>query len=223
MHNEVQILLENPKFLIVNKPQGISVHNERPNEKSLLDILGPKLHLAHRLDKETSGVLVIAKTVPVANKLMEALSDKTAAKSYRAILRNSLHKKTPELQSMAWDWPITDKAEGRQNPQGKSSDRIKAETQVQIVRCSNYFSEIKAQILTGRQHQIRKHAAIAKHPVVGDPRYNDRVYNDKIFSIYNFERMLLHAETLRFYFEHHLFEVEAPKQDIFNKIMDDLK
>ena len=123
-------------------------------------------------------------------------------KIYRALLRSPWKTKTgPKPDQTIWSWPISDKAEGRVNPQGKSADRVNAETKVSVIRSNQYFTEIHAEILTGRQHQIRKHAALANHPIVGDKRYNEEKYNKNIEKFYENMRMLLHAEKLAFTFE----------------------
>jgi 23S rRNA-/tRNA-specific pseudouridylate synthase len=217
MSSNLEILLETSDFLIINKPAGLSVHNEGPTQSSVLEILGPKLHLAHRLDKETSGILMLAKSSAVAATLMTTLGSEASQKSYRAILRGNVQK-SQKVIPLKWTWPISDKAEGRQLPQGKSGYRVAAETQVEVVSTNQYFSDIKATILTGRQHQIRKHAAIAKHPIVGDPRYNERAYNLKIFSLYHFERMLLHAEQLKFIYNGRSYSLLAPLPEEFRRL-----
>jgi tRNA pseudouridine65 synthase len=213
--------MENSNFIAINKPAGLSVHNDDESQSSVLEIMGKNLHLAHRLDKETSGILVVAKTSVSAAGLMKALGEGSSQKQYSAILRGNLKKQTPESK-FPWKWPISDKAEGRQNPQGKSQDRVNAETTVEVLQSNSYFTSIKAHILTGRQHQIRKHAAIAKHPIVGDPRYNDKNYNSKIFSIYKLERMFLHAERLQFSFESQDFDITAPVPDIFQALFSNI-
>ena len=132
------------------------------------------------------------------------------------------HSNNNSENSILWNWPISDKAEGRKNPKGKSEDRVEAMTQVQILKSNKYFSSIRALLLTGRQHQIRKHAALTNHPIVGDTRYNDIKYNQKIFANYQFERMLLHAEYLKFEFKGIVYEVSAPIPSIFTEIFNPL-
>lgn len=236
MMKDLIILHETADYLAIDKPCGISVHNDGVEQNNILDLLGGSLHLAHRLDKETSGVLLLAKSSGAAAALMKALDAKSTKKVYRAILRGVLNFKIegprkPENLSMSnedfsapqdiktWTWPLTDKPEGRQNPQGRTADRLQAQTRFEKIRGNNYFTEIRAEILTGRQHQIRKHAAIAKHPVVGDQRYNDRNYNQKIFDLYNFERMLLHAASLEFIHREESIRIEAPLPSPFSNLI----
>ncbi|OFZ30226.1 MAG: hypothetical protein A2622_10320 [Bdellovibrionales bacterium RIFCSPHIGHO2_01_FULL_40_29] len=198
----IQILQENDFFIVLNKPPGVSVHNEKP---SLLDFLQSQKrppHFVSRLDRETSGLMIVAKTALLHETLSEALQQGT--KTYRALLRNQWR----ESESNQWAWPLTDKAEGRDNPQGKTAERLPCESHVQVIRSNKFFTEAAITILTGRQHQIRKHSALAKHPIVGDGRYNDKKYNDMIADRYKISRMWLHAECLQFKLQDQDFKFE---------------
>jgi tRNA pseudouridine65 synthase len=128
-------------------------------------------------------------------------------KLYRALLRSPWKDKPTET---VWSWPISDKAEGRKNPQGISAERKEAKTLVSVQRSNRYFTEIVAEILTGRQHQIRKHAVLAGHPIVGDSRYNEEKYNRNIEKFYGPQRLQLHAEKLIFEFNGRAYVFESP-------------
>lgn len=217
MTNQIQVLAENNDFIAIDKPTGISAHNEDATGSNVLQLMGKGLHLIHRLDKETSGVLILAKNAKKAHQLMVSLALPTTEKTYCAILRGSLP--CNDISStLDWNAPLTDKAEGRQNPQGIRQNRVDAKTVVTIHKNNRYFTRISAVIHTGRQHQIRKHAALAKHPIIGDSRYNDKKYNEKVFSLYGFERMLLHAERLIFTVNEESFEILAPIPPIFDHL-----
>lgn len=213
----ISILFENESFLVVDKPSGLSVHNPLPNEKCLLDFLPPGSHLVHRLDKETSGLILVAKNSSVASELMSVLEDKKVHKVYTAVLKGSL----PVLVGwQQWKWPITDKGEGRKNPQGSSQDRKDSLSLWQGVASTKYLSLVEVQIITGRQHQIRKHAALANHPIVGDPRYNDSKYNKKMAMIYKTDRMFLHASKLSFSWKQKEWSFESPLPLEFKKAVE---
>jgi len=200
----IKILEENKFFIILLKPEGYSVHNQSPSVIEYLKKSSKPVHFVNRLDQETSGLMLIAKSPDYHELLAEAL-DK-GQKFYRALLRGSWEK--PE-KNLLWSWPITDKAEGRQNPKGISSNRQEAQTKVQVLRTNKFFTEIYIELLTGRQHQIRKHAGIAKHAIVGDARYGDKKYNDNIAKLYSVKRMQLHAEKLVFNFQNKAYTFEA--------------
>jgi len=192
----LKILQESADWLVIDKPVGLSVHNEKVNVLTVLTQIkrNPNLsfHPVHRLDAETSGVLLVAKDAEIAAKLSEEMQKDSCHKKYVALLRGEMDK-----DNAVWDWKLSDKAEGRKNPQGLLKDRKNCITNVKVVEKTKYFTLAECEILTGRQHQIRKHAALAKHAIVGDHRYNDPKYNERIAGIYGTERMFLHASELR--------------------------
>lgn len=191
----IKIVEENKFFVVVNKPEGVSVHNEKPSLVEFLQAKKLPLHFVSRLDRETSGLMIVAKNPDQHEEISECLN--LGTKTYRALLRGPW--KAPA--ETKWTWPLSDKAEGRQNPKGISSDRIPCESNVKLVRTNTYFTEALVTISTGRQHQIRKHAAIAKQPIVGDNRYNDKKYNVAIGDRYKLNRLWLHSETVKFEFQ----------------------
>ena len=215
-----EILAEGPDWLAIHKPAGVSVHNDPQDvlhllKKQLTAAKYQNMHLAHRLDKETSGVLLLALNPARAKDLAEIFQRRDCVKIYHAILRGPL----PVSETwQTWSWPLTDKAEGRQNPQGVSKDRVEAQTKYRVVKASKFLSLIEVELLTGRQHQIRKHAAIAKHPIVGDNRYNEAKYNARMADLYGNNRMFLHASSLSFMLDNKKVELHAPLPTEFNNV-----
>lgn len=204
----IKILEENKFFIVLLKPEGFSVHNQSPSVADYLKKAKKPLHFINRLDQETSGLMLIAKSPELHSSLTESLEH--GQKFYRALLRGNWSESLEKTQnSIIWEWPLTDKAEGRQNPKGLSAERRVAQTRVQIVRTNKFFTEVYLELLTGRQHQIRKHAAIAKHAIVGDSRYSDKKYNEGVAKIYNVKRMHLHAEKLTFTFANKKYHYET--------------
>ena len=206
----IEILDENNFFLVLFKPQGVSVHNQSPSLVEFLTKNKRPLHFVNRLDQETSGLMVIAQKPEYHNELSLALEQ--GSKIYRALLRGTWKKTEANL---ILNWPLTDKAEGRRNPQGESAQRKPCETHLQIVRSNTYFSEVLAEIKTGRQHQIRKHMALLKQPIVGDKRYNDDAYNARIAEMYkkartDSSRLFLQAEKTSFLFKNQKYSYEKP-------------
>ncbi len=205
------IVEENSFFIVVNKPEGYSVHNEKPNLIDVLNDLKLPTHFVNRLDNVTSGLVVIAKSPELHKPLSEALEK--GQKTYRALLRAAW--KTTDT-NFVWNTPLSDKAEGRKNPQGIAKDRKACLTEGSVVRTNKYFTEALLEIKTGRQHQIRKHACINNCAIVGDPRYNDVAYNLKIVETYKIDRMFLHAESLNFKFKDQVynFKCEIESMDL---------
>lgn len=208
MSDIIEIIEECDGWLAIGKPSGLSVHNDEDgfNLLSILEAqLGCVLYAAHRLDQPTSGVMLLAKDPSNAQMLQQALS--TATKEYTAILRGRI---APEEGT--WTWTISNKGEGFRNPQGRKTDRVEALTTYRSIRTNQYFSMVHLTLGTGRQHQIRKHAALAKHAVVGDARYGDRRYNTMIAKRYQMDELCLCASKLDVAIEgiHYCFEVNLP-------------
>ncbi len=196
MKSQVLILFQNKDIIAVNKPEGISIHNIEESD-NLIQILVAQLNIStlypiHRLDKETSGVQLFALHEKAAKIYAEEFQQRSVIKKYVGILRGSLSQ-----VEGTWDLPLTDKAEGRKNPQGLSRDRIDCETQFKVLGSTKYFTLCEFNLITGRQHQIRKHTALLKHALVGDHRYGDKNYNDKIAQIYGLDRMFLHCSYVK--------------------------
>ena len=205
----IEILGAASGWLAVNKPSGVSAHNDQGQDLLAIAIAlleqRPELKLqtgftsafapspVHRLDRETSGVVLIATTASAASFLGQAIENRKVKKLYRAILR------APFMESSGtWSEPLSDRAEGRKNPQGTSSERKPCATAFQVLGQNAYFSCVEFDLLTGRQHQIRRHAVLNRHQVVGDERYGDPRYVKQMENRYGLTRLYLHASKLVF-------------------------
>ncbi|MGE3758694.1 MAG: RluA family pseudouridine synthase [Pseudobdellovibrionaceae bacterium] len=206
----ISIIEKNSSWIVVEKPEGMSVHNQEEGGdllkhlSSQLKTSTQDLHPVHRLDKETSGLMIVALNATAAKDLHQIFEDKKVKKVYCAVLRGVFEK------DEKWSWPISDKSEGRKKPQGISADRKEALTAVRILRKSSYLTLAECEIFTGRQHQIRKHAVLAKHAILGDKRYGDDKYNTMIVTRYGLQRMALHAQKLSFDFQGVAYSFESP-------------
>jgi RluA family pseudouridine synthase len=192
---KIPVLFQNNDFIAVDKPAGLSVHNNEDPDNLLkalqMQRAWSSLFPVHRLDKETSGVQVLALHDSAAKELASEFEAHNVEKIYVGVLRGQMK----ELKGV-WKKPLTDKAEGRKNPQGLAKDRKPCETRFKVIESNAYFTMCEFQIMTGRQHQIRKHAAIAGHALVGDPRYGDKKYNERMAGLYKTERMQLHSKRV---------------------------
>jgi len=222
--NSLPLIAQDSSWIIINKPAGVSVHNAPSDSgQDVIQILKKQLkagtftdiHPVHRLDKETSGLLLIALNGKAAKELAEQFQERSCEKTYFAVLRGSMPV-SEKWQS--WSMPISDKSEGRKNPQGLSKDRVEARTDFKVVKSSKYFSLIEVKLLTGRQHQIRKHSAIAKHNIIGDGRYGDPKHNERMAKIYGTDRMFLHAARLKIRVDGQERLFEAPLPEEFEKL-----
>jgi len=193
------ILFEDEGFLIVNKPAGYAVHGGSGVSSGIIEglrLLRPEAHfleLVHRLDKDTSGCLIIAKKRSALKLLHELFRDNHIHKTYVALLagqwaRKKLVVNAPLLKNVA-------KGGERMvviSPAGKE-----AETLFRRLTLFGDATLVEASPKTGRTHQIRVHAASLGHPIVGDERYGRDEINQK-FKGRGYKRMFLHAEKLKF-------------------------
>jgi 23S rRNA pseudouridine1911/1915/1917 synthase len=166
----IEIIFENEHFVAVNKPAGmLSIPDRTQSETSLKDILIEKyghIFTVHRLDKETSGIIVFAKDEATHKYLSKAFEEKTVAKNYIGLVHG-----TPP-QSGTIDGPIMEhpiqKGLMIVNRKGKPSV-----TDYTLQESLGKYSLVKFQIHTGRTHQIRVHAKNIGHPIACDPLYGD--------------------------------------------------
>jgi len=211
----IQILFQNLDLVAVDKPHGLSVHNNE-DSTNLLSLLEAqlkidKLYPVHRLDKETSGIQIFALNQATAKKISEQFQENSVKKIYVGILRGQLKETKGQ-----WNKKLTDKAEGRTNPQGLSADRVPCETRFTVLRSSKFFTYCEFDLITGRQHQIRKHTALINHSLVGDPRYGDKSYNKKMAGIYKTDRMFLHCKKVEILNN----VIESPVPQEFDSLLD---
>ena len=169
------------------------MHNEPGSDlvSRLAEQFSTPVYAIHRLDRYTSGVLLCTNSSGMVSKLQSALSN--SKKQYLAIVRGVMSSQAGE-----WDYRITDKSEGRRNPQGIKKYRKEARTSYKVLDSNQYFSCLSLTLHSGRQHQIRKHCAMAGHEILGDTRYGDKNYQKKMKQRYGFEGFLLHAHRLQF-------------------------
>lgn len=195
MKPQIEVLLRDQDLLAVNKPAGVSIHNAE-DDFNLMDLLQSQLSIkelfpVHRLDKETSGIQLFAMSSKSASYFATEFQNQNTTKIYIGIVRGQM-----KTQNGTWAQPLTDKSEGRKNPQGQSAQRIPCKTTFEVLQGSKFFTQCRFHLHTGRQHQIRKHAAINGHHLVGDERYGDSKYNQKMAQLYQTERMFLHCQDL---------------------------
>lgn len=190
------ILHEDDRLLVLDKPSGIAVHGGSGLSHGVIEALraarpeAPYLELVHRLDRETSGCLLVAKRRSALRALHELLRTGRVEKRYLALVQGR------------WDLGQV-KLEDRLRKTVRGGERVvtvdesgKAAASIfRPVEIGNTASLLEVRIMTGRTHQIRVQAAEAGHPLAGDERYGDRDFNRQMKS-FGLERLFLHAASI---------------------------
>ncbi len=181
-----EILYDDNNYLVINKKRGISVHGGTKNYIGIIDIArkkyGKEIDLCHRLDKDTTGCLVLAKNKKSVKHFNESLKNYSINKHYSAILKGNL------MNDINVDMPIYK----------NDSNKLKSSTsKFKIVKELNNCTLVDVQIFTGRTHQIRIHASSIGHPVLFDNKYGDKDFN-KLFKTKNQKDIMLHSRSIIF-------------------------
>ena len=196
------IIYEDQWLLVVDKPSGLAVHGGSGIDFGLIEHMRhikPEykfLELVHRIDKNTSGVIVIAKKRSALRSMQELFRNKKIKKNYLVAVKGNWDSKKKEVSL---------RLEKKQTPEGHHvnvvEDPLKGKLSKSIfylVKKMQQQSLLSAQIITGRTHQIRVQLAFLGFPVLGDDKYGDFVLNKKLQSI-GLKRMFLHAHKLSFF------------------------
>ena len=206
-HIGLDVIHEDEAMIILNKPAGLVVHPGAGNQKHTLvnallhfdeklDVL-PRAGIIHRLDKDTTGIMIIARTIESYTYLVNELQKRNIKRNYKAIIcgqlvaggviENKIGRHPVHRTKMA----VTDK--------GKL-----ATTHYRIIKKFQHYTYLDIQLGTGRTHQIRVHMNNEKHPIIGDPLYGKNTFIKKGIDaslrefIKNFKRQALHAYNLEF-------------------------
>ncbi|AEW03265.1 RNA pseudouridine synthase [Niastella koreensis] len=217
----LEIIAENDHFIVINKPPGLlSIPDREGKEISLKDILQQKygeIFTVHRLDRETSGIIVFAKDAETHKYLSQAFEERTVEKYYQGIVAGTLAEKQKTIEA-----PIAENTVRRGimiiHQRGKP-----AITDYEVLEDFGKFSLLQFRIHTGRTHQIRVHMQYVGHPLVCDELYGDGLpikissfkRNYKLSKNEEEERPILartglHAQRLRFTdMEGNVYDLEA--------------
>jgi len=202
---KLDIIYEDHGVIVINKPAGLVVHPGSggyyketlvdviyEERKEIFDIFGEdRPGIVHRLDKETSGVMVLAKTTEAFKKVTAQISNRKIKKEYLAIVCGLLENKTGSINV-----PIKRQIVDRKK-MGVSSLGRKSVTEYTVKEEFSKFSLVKAIPLTGRTHQIRVHMAFIGNPIVGDKFYSSRIKQKEAVEM-EVTRHMLHALSLGF-------------------------
>jgi 23S rRNA pseudouridine955/2504/2580 synthase len=193
------VIYEDKRLLVVNKPAGIAVHGGSGVSHGVIELLRharpdlEDLALVHRIDRETSGCLVMAKRRSALRELHERFRQGQVEKNYLALVLGDW-----QYGEQVIDAPllVTNRKGGERHV--IVSDKGKeARTRVSLSRTYGVYSLLKCEPETGRTHQIRVHLQHAGHPIAGDERYGDAVANGQAKRL-GLRRLFLHAQSIAF-------------------------
>ena len=202
------IIYEDNNVLLINKPRGVLVQKNTEDSNALDEMvisylinkgeydpnknLGYKPAPAHRLDRNTAGIVVFGKNIATLRYLADALNDKSViSKKYLALVKGEIDK-DGEINA-----PLLKNSKSQRVTVSKEGKP--AITRYRVVESFNGFSLLEVELLTGRTHQIRVHMSYIGHPVIGDSKYGDYELNKEIESKYDFKNQFLEAYQLDFH------------------------
>ncbi len=200
---KLEIIYQDEYIVCVTKPNNVVVHHAHhsrnvSDEKSLLQLLDEqikgKYYPIHRLDRKTSGIIILAKETKFVSKFQNLFTEKLIQKTYYGVVRGH------SPASTIIDSPV----------KGRDSNVYKeAETKLETIKQTildipvkpydtSRYSLVKLTPKTGRLHQLRIHSNKISHPLIGDPKYGDKNHNMMFIENFDCDNLFLHAHTLEF-------------------------
>lgn len=209
----LESIFEDDRVLVINKPAGVAVHEGKTVEKrdSVLGILqsryraaGIQPKLVHRLDKATSGLLLIAKNQQSADALESVFESGDLDKEYLCLVVGRLPQNEGQI-----DFPLP----------GREGTPVRALTSFRVIKRFSATTLVRVKIATGRLHQIRLHFAKLGYPVVMDDQHGDFGFNKRFRKQYGLKRQFLHAEKLKLKYQGKQREWTAPLPNDLKEIL----
>ncbi|UAA40403.1 23S rRNA pseudouridine(955/2504/2580) synthase RluC [Paraneptunicella aestuarii] len=200
--NELEkfILFEDSHLIVLNKPSGIAVHGGSGLSYGVIEAfraIRPEskfLELVHRLDRDTSGCLMIAKRRSALKSLHEQIRSKTVDKRYLALVAGTWPKSRRVVQA-----PLhKNTLRSGERVVRVSQDGKPSETRYSVMQRYQGATLVEALPITGRTHQIRVHCQYAGHCIAGDPKYGDKQFEEDVIANTGLKRLFLHAHQLSF-------------------------
>ena len=222
----LDVVYEDSDVIVINKPKGIVVHPSAGNQRGTL-VNGLLYHckdlsgingvlrpgIVHRIDKDTTGLLIVAKNDVAHLSLAEQLQTKTVNRLYYALVHGVIEHEYGTI-----DAPIGRDPKDRQKMAIIATNSKQAITHFKVVERFKNYTLVECRLETGRTHQIRVHMQYIKHPVVGDQKYSYRKTLDT-------QGQMLHAHQLTFMHPRSKEQVtvEAPLPELFQSVLDTIR
>ena len=227
MDIEKAVLFEDDAFIVLNKPQGIAVHGGSGVNFGVIELLRQSrpnakfLELVHRIDKDTSGALLIAKKRLALVGIHKQMRDKSMHKKYEVIVHGAWNKKQliVDLNLLKRSDADGQKKVSVVDDSNLSVNAKKSRSVFFLKKNFKGFTFLEVKLITGRTHQIRVHLSHLGFPIVGDQKYGDFELNKKLRKV-GLTRMFLHASEVAFTHPITMEEVHfsAPTPNEFNRI-----
>ncbi|MFY8297739.1 23S rRNA pseudouridine(955/2504/2580) synthase RluC [Pseudoalteromonas sp. SS15] len=224
---EDAILFEDQYLIVINKPSSMAVHGGSGLSYGLIEalrVLRPQeknLELVHRLDRDTSGCLLISKKRSILKGLHEQLREKTMEKNYWALVVGEWAAKIKNVTEPLRKNTLQsgERVVRVDEEQGKASH-----TRFRVLERFDGCTLVQASPVTGRTHQIRVHTQCKGHPIACDDKYGDQVFDSRMREM-GLSRLFLHAHDLRFLHPKHetTMHVEAPLDKALNNALKTLR
>jgi 23S rRNA pseudouridine955/2504/2580 synthase len=193
---EQAIIFENNHILVINKPAGLAVHAGSGVDYGVIDamrLLRPAddIELVHRLDRDTSGCLLLAMHRQALLAMQVILQDKSIGKKYNAAVKGSWPRDLTEISHALKKIHLSN-GERRMRVDAAGKQAL---SRIKLLHGGELFSLIQVELVTGRTHQIRVHCQAEGHPIAGDDKYGDTEFNRAMRKL-GTRRLMLHASSL---------------------------
>ena len=213
-----KIIFEDKSILVINKPVGIASHGGSGISLGLIEIVRQiipsyeNVQLVHRLDKDTSGCIVLTKKKSVLREMHNELRNHSVEKKYVAITKGHWQQNSIDVNlSLLKLKNKSGEQKVKVSDEGKESI-----TKFKVIKQNKNFSQINCTLLTGKTHQIRVHCQYIEHPIMGDRKYGDKDFN-KLAKKIGITRMMLHASSINF--KRMKFSIDSQIPEEFLSIM----
>ena len=200
---EFPLLLEDDALMAIDKPSGVAVHGGSGVSFGVIEQLrqarplAKLLELVHRLDRETSGILLVAKKRSALKHLQDQFRERETGKTYLALVQGNWPEKLKVIDSALHKFLLPDGERRVKITSNEDPDGMRSITLVKVAERLVGCTLVEVTIKTGRTHQIRVHLASQGHPIAGDDKYGDFEWN-KALQKQGLKRMFLHAWRLQF-------------------------
>ncbi len=221
---EAAILLEDNHLLILDKPSGLAVHGGSGVSFAAIETLRAMrpscdfLELAHRLDRDTSGCLIMAKKASILREIHAALAEGRFEKQYLALVRGPWLHGTRTVDAPLQKYVLRS---GERKVEVMDDGKPSC-SRFRLIHPLRIASLMEVTLVTGRTHQIRVHAAHVGHPVAGDERYGDEGFN-LLMKTHGLQRLFLHAHRVSFTLAGRDITLSAPLPESLKRVLDRLE